>query len=372
MPKIYKKKMAKKTASSNGECARSDTPRKKKRTQPKTITIGSDQFPIENLDEVRGSTMEDVGELLGKIEYLVPGFVPKGMITGIIAEPGAGKSAYALAGLAKPVMTGGELFNGMTGTGSKRNVLWLPTENDMAITYQRILDWDIPKDKFILPFADDPLRAVDLTNQAHLDQIELLIHKYEIELSMLDSLRGGHGSDENNSKVGQVLQSVAGIAERTGIAFLIVHHTKKLTVDEEITANSSRGSNAILAMMRAQIAIDKPDPHSKWCRLQVLKENLGIAPAPVGFQVTPTGLQFGAVPQKPSKNAQKDEAAIWLRGRMKPGTTYKASEILAEAVQYGHSERTIRKAATAKLHIKPEAKREDNKISGWYWKMPTA
>jgi hypothetical protein len=372
MPKIYKKKMAKKTASSNGECARSDTPRKKKRTQPKTITIGSDQFPIENLDEVRGSTMEDVGELLGKIEYLVPGFVPKGMITGIIAEPGAGKSAYALAGLAKPVMTGGELFNGMTGTGSKRNVLWLPTENDMAITYQRILDWDIPKDKFILPFADDPLRAVDLTNQAHLDQIELLIHKYEIELSMLDSLRGGHGSDENNSKVGQVLQSVAGIAERTGIAFLIVHHTKKLTVDEEITANSSRGSNAILAMMRAQIAIDKPDPHSKWCRLQVLKENLGIAPAPVGFQVTPTGLQFGAVPQKPSKNAQKDEAAIWLRGRMKPGTTYKASEILAEAVQYGHSERTIRKAATEKLHIKPKAIRENGKISEWKWRMPTA
>jgi hypothetical protein len=293
------------------------------------------------------------------------------MVTGIVAEPGDGKSAFALW-MARTVMTGCDWFNGTKGPANPAYVLWCPTENDMAITLQRMRDWQIPMDRLVLPFKDDPLCPVNLTNAAHLELIEALVNRYRTPMVVIDSLRSGHDGDENNSRVGRVLQNLAVIAERTNAGMEVVHHTRKLMVDEEITANSCRGSNAILAMMRSQIGIDRPDPKSKWRRVRVLKENLGIAPPPIGFQVTATGLEFGPAPERPRKQTQKDDVEEWLQNRIKPGETYRASEVIAEAEQRGFHERTVRKAATERLGIDPKPVRQDGKIAGWEWRRPEA
>ncbi|MGZ7274461.1 AAA family ATPase, partial [Streptococcus pyogenes] len=87
------------------------------------------------------------------------------------------------------------------------------------------------------------------------------------------SLRGAHDGDENCSRVGKLVKRLVGLAERTGCAVVLIHHTRKLGQGEAVSANASRGSNAILAMVRSQIGIDKPDPKSDWCRVQMLKEN---------------------------------------------------------------------------------------------------
>jgi hypothetical protein len=228
-------------------------------------------------------------------------------------------------------------------------------------------DWGIPTDRVLLPFSD-PLATANLSDEEHLARIEWIIRKRSVRLVVIDSLRGGHNDDENNSRVGRVLQQLSAIAERTKAAIVIVHHTKKLMVDEEITANSSRGSNAILAMFRCQIGIDRPDPTSKWCRVRVLKENLGVAPKPIGFQVTPKGLEFGMPPERLQQHTRKDEAANWLKNRMKVGREYSAGEIIEEAGQHNYNSHTVRKAAIEILKIQPKAVRKDGKISGWAWK----
>jgi hypothetical protein len=213
----------------------------------------------------------------------------------------------------------------------------------MAITLDRARKWDLPIERLLVPFDDDPLCQINLESEDHLRLIEQLICKYKTPLVVVDSLRGGHDGDENSSRVGRVLQSLAAIAERTKAAILIVHHTKKLGTDEEITANSSRGSNAILAMMRSQIGIDRPDPGSKWCRMQVLKENLGLAPQPVGFLVTDNGLEFGAPPERPRKDTRKQDAIDWLKATMTPGW-HLARDIHAKAKQAEFSENALQRA----------------------------
>ena len=70
---------------------------------------------------------------------------------------------------------------------------------------------------------------------------------------------------------------------------------------EEVSANSSRGSNAILALFRAQIGFDKPDPDSDWVRVRMLKQNLGLAPEAIGMQITSSGLEFGDSTREASK-----------------------------------------------------------------------
>ena len=104
--------------------------------------------------------------------------------------------------------------------------------------------------------------------------------------------------------------------------------------------------------------------------MPVFKENLGIAPQPIGYQVTNKGLEFGSAPERPHKQTQKDDAETFLRERMKPGKKYIASELIAEAVHLGHAERTVRKAATERLRIESKPVRKDGKIAEWEWKLP--
>lgn len=313
------------------------------------------------------TSVADAAKLVAKIKFLVPGFVPFGMVTGVIAQPGHGKSALILGGIVKPILTGAPWFT-QENCNTRGRVLWCPTENDMAITIDRMTKWKVPMDTLLLPF-DDPLASVNLMSDDDLKRIERRVTEYGIPLVVIDSLRGAHADDENNSRVGQVLKSLAAIAERTGAAVIVVHHTRKLMEDEELSANSSRGSNAILALMRSQIGIDRPDPQSKWCRLRVLKENLGIAPPPVGFCVTERGLEYGPAPDKP-RRGPKDAAEDWLRNFMKPGKTYVAGDIIEVGKDSGHDERTLRRAAVERLKIKPVAVRKGGKISHFTWTLP--
>lgn len=333
--------------------------------------VGTDEVKIggERNGEVITATMADAAKLVRGIKYLLRGYVPFGMLTGVISEPGKGKSAFVLHALVRPVITGCHWFTGRTGPSKPGKVLWCGTENDIAITLDRMQKWKMPKRRIILPF-EDPLQTVNLGDEAHIERIEELVNHFQTKLFVVDSLRGGHGDDENNSRVGRVLQSLAGIAERTSAACVIVHHTSKLMQGEEITANSSRGSNAILAMMRSQIGIDQPDPDSPWCRARMLKENLGIAPKPFGFRVTNQGIEFAEPPEPPKRATQKDQAAKFLQQRMEPGTAYASSELLAEAEQRGFNKRTVQRAATEILRIHPEPKRDGKKINEWTWRLP--
>ena len=188
---------------------------------------------------------------------------------------------------------------------------------------------------------------------------------------MIDSLRGGHAEDENSSKIFYILKSLAEIAERTKAAIIVIHHPKKpLFEGDELTANSSRGSNAIVAMFRSMLGVTHPDPKSDWCRLCMLKENLGIKPKPVGYLVTDTGIEIGEPPQKAKRVSALSEAADWLADLLASGKPRLVSEIEEEAGEVGHSMMTIRKVVReGKLAVKTEILRAGGKITGAKWSL---
>src|SRR5438067_1739898 len=94
--------------------------------------------PIPRRNEpVEFATMADASKVIGSIRYLVREWIPYGMVVGIVAEPGMGKSSFLL-GLAKTVVNGGKWFNGDKGPSKRGRVLWCDTENCMAITLQRM------------------------------------------------------------------------------------------------------------------------------------------------------------------------------------------------------------------------------------------
>ncbi|HQZ65467.1 MAG TPA: AAA family ATPase [Planctomycetaceae bacterium] len=330
------------------------------------VTIGgSDADPVE---EFETASMADVMKRVAGIRYLVKDWIPHGMATMLVAEPGVGKSAFALFGLVRPIIMDANWFNGTKGPPKRSNVLWCDTEGTAAITVQRLHDWGRPPERIKVPFADDPLRPINLTDPKHLQRIEDAVNNYKTPLVVIDSLRGAHDGDENSSGVTKVLQSLGGIAERTSAAIVIIHHTRKLQFDEDLTANSSRGSNAILAMVRSQMGIDKPDKTGEWCRLQMLKENLGIKPNPIGFRISTKGIEFGLAPAKPRTETQRDKAEDWLRANMKPGVWHSAGTLTADAEDDGFSETALRRARNILGIIKPDHVRKVK--DGWQWMLP--
>ena len=328
--------------------------------------IGSSDAPDAG-DEIKTASMVDVGLLVSGIKYLVADWIPYGMVTMLVAEPGVGKSAFALYGIVRSIITGCDWFSGTRGPKEPGFVLWCDTEGSAAINFQRIKDWNLPAERILVPF-DDPLRAVVLTGEEDLERLETLADHLKPKVIVIDSLRGGHVDDENNSRVGKVLQRLTAIAERTKTAILLIHHTRKLQVDEELTANSSRGSNAILAMVRSQIGIDKPDKDGEWCRIQMLKENLGIKPAPIGMRIHSKGIEFGVAPTKPRNETRRDRAEDWLQKNMKPGRWLSAKTLADNAEGDGLSKNALSRARDVLGILQPDNVRKTK--TGWEWRLP--
>ena len=331
-----------------------------------SIEIGSEDGKM--YDYV-GATMADADRLISELKFLLRGWIPFGMLTGLVGEPGCGKSALALW-LARTVAMGGRWFNGTRGPKPSK-ILWCPTESDLAITRDRMRKWKIPAEQFVLRNPDDPLESVDLTNSGHIQGIEGLISKYQTPLVVIDSLRGGHNLDENSSIVNSILKTLAETAEKTRAAILVVHHTKKLSEDEELTAGSSRGSNAIIAMFRSLLGVDRPaGPRSEWARFRLLKENLGINPGPVGFKISNAGVEFGPPPEKPQRTtAVKQRAMQFLETHLVAGEWILAAPLVEKAQAEGISENALFRARKDLGVTKEEGNVRDNDEGRSEWRL---
>lgn len=330
------------------------------------VSIGSQNYEASDI-HVTGS-WADVQKIVAGIRWLKRGYLPYGMLVGLIGEPKGGKSALALGGVVGPIITGRNWFNSLE-SAEVGYVVWCDTERRAAINLDRSVKWGLPLDRIKTPYQNDPLKVIDLNSTEDIDRLYNVVCRYKAKLVVVDSFRGSHKGDENNSQIAESLQNLGRVAEQTQTAILILHHTRKLFVDEEVSANAGRGSNAFLAMVACQWAVDLPDPGSEWRRLQVLGENLGVAPQPIGFRVSDAGVEFGSAPVRPRKETQKGDAGTWLRNRMKPGKVYQADELELEAEQAGHATRTLRRAAE-ELKIVKKQKREKGKIVGWEWRLP--
>ncbi len=334
--------------------------------RPTDAVISSPKYIPD--DDLKDGSFADVEAVVGSVEWLVRDWVPLRMTSGTIAPPKTGKSAYVLGGLIAPLVTGGTFWNGVK-VPRPRNVVYVDTERSLPLIIQRAKAWNIPLDRIKVPFPEDLLLPFSLEDPAHLGRLRDVICKHDCPLVVVDSFRGSHDGDENNSKIAKPLRDLGGVAEETGAAIHIVHHTKKLAIGEDLTPDCGRGSNAFLAAVRCQLAIDLPDPKSPWRRLQVLGSNLSLPPAPVGFRFDEGGLEFGEAPTRPPREGETTKAAEWLRQRMKPGEAHDVNELISEGEALGISKRTLQRVANDTLGVTAEAVREKGRIKGWRWRL---
>lgn len=309
------------------------------------------------------STWADMEKIISGVKWLIPGWVPQSMLTGLVAEPKMGKSGFALWGLIRPIVTGCNFFTGHP-CSDPGYVLYCDTERSAAINIERMRKWGILTDRILMPFKD-PNKIIDINEQETIDRIHNVVCRKNVKHIVVDSYRGSHKRDENKSCTYSGLQNLGGICEETRVGCSLIHHAGKLIVGEDLTLNCGRGSNAFLAAVRCQIAIDRPDLKSDWKRLQVLGENLGTCPTPVGFRFRDWGLEFGLAPQRhqqDERTTRKGDAKQWLLDNMEPNVWMDAGPLIEEAAEAGYPYSGSLSRARNSLGIKTE---KFGKISKW-------
>jgi len=300
--------------------------------------------------EVIFSTAEDLERVIKRITFTARPWLPTGLVTLLISSPGLGKTNIALdvaRRLLKPELG---WFDGQSLEGRSEKVVWCDTESFQGGLLERINDFQVPKDRVVFPFPD-PLREVRLDRSEDMAQLERVVKEVgKNPLLVVDSLRGSHRGEENDSRQMQnILSNLSKLVQRHNINCLATHHTNKPQPGEPDVisdVNRIRGSSAIAANCRTVWALDQPDPKSDRLRLHIIKSNLAPKPDALALEITESGLEWTAdVPQEPSKirKPKEDEAADWLRELLKDGPQ-PVKHVEEQATKDGIASMTLRRA----------------------------
>lgn len=267
------------------------------------------------------------------IDMVIPGLPPG--VVGLVYGPGGVGKSFLFLSMAFAVSTGTDLFGRWPTGGSPGHVLYLAGEDSQDIIRQRL--YDLAKTWRTVSghkqAAAQQFREFDQHVRIHsvAGKIPTLASSSPGSRSMargaswidaittagqgarliiLDPLSRFHQMDENaNADMTALIQIIEGIAEATGAAVLLGHHTRKNGPAGSISApDEARGASAIVdgvrwaAHLRYPHAQSEPGPWTpdtaeRYAVLECTKVNFGSKPATLGLERGPGGVFSGIGPR---------------------------------------------------------------------------
>lgn len=187
----------------------------------------------------------------------------RGFASGTIAPGGVGKSSLTLTE-AMAVATGEPLL-GVEVYDQCKVWVWNGEDpNDEVLRRTQgvmiehgITDDDLVNRLFLDSGRDTPIKLVTEEDRRAVvmrksREVEERIGDEGIGLVVMDPFVAIHGVEENhNNAINLVMQTIGRIAERTGCAFELVHHSGKVGKDGTVTVDSARGASAYAWALRS-------------------------------------------------------------------------------------------------------------------------
>ncbi len=300
-------------------------------------------------------SLAEIAPELPPIEFLWPGWIPRGMISMLGAIPGAGKSFVALD-LCRRIIAGMEFPDGAEQQTPADSCIYVDAELVPQIAYERASNWEMDMSKLfmMLPHTDD---AIDFSRDQYRAELHNMAECLHPALIVIDSLSSISSRGENNVEdVRQILSFLNALASRHRCGVLLIHHLRKrnpLAMMDLVTIDDFRGSSHIMAMSRSVLALSViqtgPDPDRNGPRrLEVVKTNLNRYPEAIGVNFLPLHprgvmLEYADPPSKWHEPTELDKAMQWLLATLTDGPMSPA-ELIEEGQQDGYSRITIYRA----------------------------
>jgi AAA domain len=335
---------------------------------------------------------EEIGKLLSDVEpeevsWLWPAWLAYGKLALVDGDPGLGKSAMILD-LAARVSVGKAFPDGAECEPS--GVVLLSAEDGLKDTIRPRLDSagaDVERILSLATVPDENGHERYLSIPEDLVLIEKGIRRVGAGLLIVDPLMAFLSSETNSHRdqdVRRTLAPLAGLAERTGVAVLVVRHLNKTSANNPLYRGG--GSIGIIGAARMAFVVGK-DPQDENRRvLASTKNNLAIPPASLVFglkeaergcvRVNWLGISdvsakdLLATPQDQEHADARSEAIEFLKEVLIDGPVA-ASQVKEEAEDAGISERTLARAKKAVGVISYREGETGERGKGqWLWKLP--
>ena len=336
---------------------------------------------------------EEIGRLLSGVEpeevsWLWPSWLALGKLALVDGDPGLGKSAMTLD-LAARVSSGRGFPDG--AKCEPAGVVLLSAEDGLADTIRPRLDVAGADTSKILALAtvhDENGHDRLLSIPEDLALIEKGIRRVGARLVVVDPLMAFLSGDTNSHRdqdVRRALAPLAGLAERTGAAVLVIRHLNKAAANNPLYRGG--GSIGIIGAARMAFVVGK-DPQDENRRvLASTKNNLAMPPASLMFGLEEaenrsvrvswlgssgvSAKDLLATPQDHEHTDARSEAVEFLNEVLADGAL-PAKQVIEEADDAGIAEKTLRRAKKLlDVIVYRENTTGEKRGSGrWLWKLP--
>lgn len=264
----------------------------------------------------RALSVKEFRELNGQdVEWLVPGWIPKGTTLLLHADGGVGKTLFGY-GLIESVVQG-KLWNGYPV--EKSPVLLVQVDEPALVTAERI---DIRGFQ-----DDDPLFILSSWGVDRMEDLERYIDEIGAEFIIIDSLTAINTTSifsENDTEYARPLLQLADIASRKKKTFLIIHHSN--------ADGNSRGTRAIHNSVSEVWGLTMGEGCERVLRVQ--KTRMGRPPGRYKFLFSEDDYSFtylGEENADSDTSTQEGKIRLWLMDteqQGKPFAPVEVSEIL--------------------------------------------
>lgn len=325
-----------------------------------------------NSGDVASSTWNSLGKALTPVQWDWPAWLPRGFLTILASEPGAGKSLLALHLAARylhdPDDSPLAWPDGEPAGCPSGKIIWCESEAAHALNVQRARRFNLDLSRVLVPLKN-PLHNFSLDNPDHYGALLHHARRDDVHFVVLDSLRGLHTGGRRGPSLSQILTQLADLARIAAIPVLLTHHLRKRTTldrDGRPTVDRLLGASTISQTARVIWILDRPDPYQpEHRRLSVAKNNLDRPAPPLGMTIDDHGLHFGPPPEPPNAQSELDRACDFLRDLLANGPL-PFKEIEQHYRAAGIAPGTIRRAKT---QLRIPSIRLPGKTQ-WYWTLP--
>lgn len=318
------------------------------------------------------------------VEWLWPGYLPKGALCLIDGDPGLGKSFFTLD-LAARVSAGKVFPTGERATPG--GVVLLSYEDDPGYTIRprlEVMGGDLER-IVLLNSVFDERNQPRLPHVGDIRAIREAVESIGTSLIIVDPLMAAlpvSTDSHSDQNIRSVLAPLSKLAQETGSTILVVRHLNKSSGGNALYRGG--GSIGIVAASRAAFLVAK-DPHDETRRiLAVSKMNIAPEPDSLAYRIAtnPEGCPFLSwegksdltakdllqTDDKPRNAPKKGEAVAWLENRLKGGPV-ESETLFSEGAEHDISPKTLKRA---KKEMGIISFREGGADGSWFWDLKRA
>ncbi len=282
------------------------------------------------------------------VSWLWEGYLPTGMVLGLIGDGGLGKSLFTLD-IAARVSAGLPMPDGSPGVEGR--ALILSNEDTDTVVKKRLEAAGADLTRVILTTEDD--EPWEFPRDAA--RLERAITQQDIRFVALDPVKDymPTARDRDEKSVRDAIRPLKRVAENTGATILIVRHINK---GQGTAGLRGAGSVAWRNVVRVEYAVAVDPDDSTRCLLACNKFNVTTKPATRAYRVQGVETMVAVLDWQgvspvtadelfsPTRVTRpRDDAATFLRTVLAHGPR-PAAQVREDAAALGIAERTLKRA----------------------------